>query len=128
MGKRAESRAEQRTPEEFLPLTPAVFHILIALGDGESHGYAIMQDVLAKTGGSVRLSAGTLYGAVSRLLDDGLIEELEERPDPEMDDTRRRYYRLSNLGGRVLHAESNRLTELVRSARATKAIRKLRTV
>jgi DNA-binding PadR family transcriptional regulator len=74
----------------------------------------------------VRLSAGTLYGAVSRLLDDGLIEELEERPDPENDDTRRRYYRLSSLGGRVLHAESNRLTELVRSARATKAIRKLR--
>ena len=128
MGKRAASKTEQSAPEEFLPLTPAVFHILVALGDGESHGYAIMQDVLAKTGGAVRLSAGTLYGAVSRLLEDGLIEELEERPDPEMDDTRRRYYRLSNLGSRVLHAESNRLTELVRTARATRAIRKLRTV
>jgi len=128
MGKRMTSKEGTRAPEGFLPLTPAVFHILVALGDGESHGYAIMQDVLAKTGGSVRLSAGTLYGAVSRLLEDGLIEELEERPDPEMDDTRRRYYRLSNLGGRVLHEESNRLTELVRSARATRAIRKLRTV
>jgi DNA-binding PadR family transcriptional regulator len=128
MAKRAASKTDQKTPEEFLPLTPAVFHILIALGDGESHGYAIMQDVLAKTGGAVRLSAGTLYGAVSRLLEDGLIEELEERPDPAMDDTRRRYYRLSNLGSRVLHAESNRLTELVRTARATRAIRKLRTI
>src|SRR5712671_1284461 len=126
MGKRAASKAEQKTPEEFLPLTPAVFHILVALGDGESHGYAIMQDVLAKTGGSVRLSAGTLYGAVSRLLGDGLIEESEERPDPEMDDTRRRYYRLSDLGSRVLAAETNRLTALIRSARATKAIRKMR--
>jgi len=128
MGKRPTSKGEQKAPEEFLPLTPAVFHILVALGDGDAHGYAIMQDVLAKTGGSVRLSAVTLYGAVSRLLEDGLIEELEERPDPEMDDTRRRYYRLSNLGSRVLHEESNRLTELVRSARATRAIRKLRTV
>jgi DNA-binding PadR family transcriptional regulator len=128
MGKRPASKTEQSAPEQFLPLTPAVFHILVALGDGESHGYAIMQDVLAKTGGAVRLSAGTLYGAVSRLLEDGLIEELDSRPDPEMDDARRRYYRLSNLGGRVLHAESNRLTELVRTARATRVIRKLRTV
>ena len=126
MNKRAAPQPEQKAPEDFLPLTPAVFHILVALGDGESHGYAIMQDVLARTGGSVRLSAGTLYGAVSRLLDDGLIEESEERPDPEMDDTRRRYYRLSDLGSRVLAAETNRLTALIRSARATRAIRKMR--
>src|SRR5947208_16097317 len=119
MGKKA-------APEEFLPLTPAVFHILVALGDGESHGYAIMQNVRTRTGGAVRLSAGTLYGAVSRLLDDGLIEESEERPDPEMDDTRRRYYRLSNFGSRVLAAETRRLSELLRAARATKAIRKMR--
>lgn len=126
MGKRPVSKSGQKPPEEFLPLTPAVFHILVALGDGEAHGYAIMQDVLARTQGSVRLSAGTLYGAVSRLLDDGIIEECEERPDPEMDDTRRRYYRLSDLGGRVLAAEANRLTDLLRAARATKVIRKLR--
>ena len=126
MGKRPASKSEQKQPEEFLPLTPAVFHILVALGDGEAHGYAIMQDVLARTQGSVRLSAGTLYGAVGRLLDDGIIEECEERPDPEMDDTRRRYYRLSDLGGRVLAAEANRLTDLLRAARATKVIRKLR--
>jgi DNA-binding PadR family transcriptional regulator len=126
MEKHGVSKSEKKAPEEFLPLTPAVFHILVALGDGESHGYAIMQDVFARTDGSVRLSAGTLYGAVSRLLDDGIIEESEERPDPEMDDARRRYYRLSNLGSRVLVAEANRLTDLVRAARATKAIRKLR--
>jgi DNA-binding PadR family transcriptional regulator len=125
MARRA-SKAEQKAPEDFLPLTPAVFHILVALGDGEAHGYAIMQDVLKRTGGAVRLSAGTLYGAVSRLLDDGLIEEAEERPDPELDDTRRRYYRLTELGSRGLLAETKRLTELLRSARATKVVRKMR--
>src|SRR5262245_155812 len=123
---RHSSKAEQKAPEDFLPLTPAVFHILVALGDGEAHGYAIMQDVLKRTGGAVRLSAGTLYGAVSRLLDDGLIEEAEERPDPEQDDTRRRYYRLTDLGSRVLVAETRRLAELLRSARATKVVRKMR--
>ena len=126
MTRRAASGAEQKSPEAFLPLTSAVFHILVALGDGEAHGYAIMQGVLARTDGSVRLSAGTLYGAVSRLLDDGLIEESEERPDPSMDDTRRRYYRLTELGGRVLAAETNRLSDLLRAARATRVIRKMR--
>src|SRR5262245_13486426 len=125
MAKRTAARM-QKAPEDFLPLTPAVFHILVALGDGEAHGYAIMQDVLARTDGNVRLSAGTLYGAVSRLLDEGLIEESDERPDPEMDDTRRRYYRLSDLGSRVLVGETQRLTDLVRAARATKAVRKMR--
>ena len=126
MGKRAASKVEQKAPEEFLPLTPAVFHILVALGDGEAHGYAIMQNVLTRTGGTVRLSAGTLYGAVSRLLEGGLITELEERPDPEMDDTRRRYYRLTDLGSRVLAAEVHRLSDLIRVARSTKAIQKMR--
>jgi DNA-binding PadR family transcriptional regulator len=126
MAKRMSAKEETRAPAEFLPLTPAVFHILVALGDGESHGYAIMQNVLARTGGTVRLSAGTLYGAVSRLLEDGLIEESEERPDPEMDDTRRRYYRLSDLGSRVLAAEIHRLSDLIRAARATKAVQKMR--
>jgi DNA-binding PadR family transcriptional regulator len=125
MAKRPTSKVDN-PPEAFLPLTPAVFHILVALGDGEAHGYAIMQDVVERTDGAVRMSAGTLYGAVSRLLDDGLIEESEQRPDPEMDDTRRRYYRLSDLGSRVLVAETKRLTELVRAARATRVVRKMR--
>ena len=119
---------KEKPPEEFLPLTPAVFHILVALGNGEAHGYAIMQDVSQRTSGVVRLSAGTLYGAISRLLDDGVIEESEERPDPEMDDTRRRYYRLTDLGSRVLAAETKRMMELVRAARATKAIKEMRPV
>jgi len=126
MPRRATPTPELKPPEAFLPLTPAVFHILVALGDGEAHGYAIMQDVLQRTGGSVRLSAGTLYGAVSRLLDDGLIEESEERPASDEDDARRRYYRLSDLGVRVLSSETQRLSDLLRSARATKAIRKMR--
>ena len=112
--------------DSILPLTPAVFHILIALADGETHGYAIMQEVSRRSGGSVRLGPGTLYGAISRLLEDGLIEESDERPDPEMDDTRRRYYRLTNFGGRVLAAETERLAGLVRAARSTKVIRKLK--
>lgn len=126
MPRRATPNAEEKPPEDFLPLTPAVFHILVALGNGEAHGYAIMQDVLERTRGSLRLSAGTLYGAISRLLDEGLIEESEERPDPEMDDTRRRYYRLSDFGSRVFAAEAKRLQELLRAARATKAMRKMR--
>jgi DNA-binding PadR family transcriptional regulator len=125
MARRAVPKTE-KPPEEFIPLTPAVFHILLALADGEAHGYAIMQDVADRTKGAVRMSAGTLYGAVSRLLDDGLIEESEERPDPELDDTRRRYYRLTDLGSRVLIAETKRLSELVRAARATRVVRKMR--
>src|SRR5437660_1158139 len=115
-----------RPVEDLLPLTPAVFHILITLADGEAHGYAIMQEVGRRSGGVVRLGPGTLYGAISRLLEDGIIEESEERPDPEMDDTRRRYYRLTKFGGRVLAAETDRLTDLVKVARSTKVVRKLR--
>ncbi len=126
MPKRKQPRSDERQPEQLLPLSPPVFHILVALADGEAHGYAIMRDVGKRSEGSVRLGAGTLYGAISRLLDDGLIEESEERPDPEMDDTRRRYYRLTHFGGRVLAAETQRLSELVRAARATKVIRKMR--
>src|SRR5215468_6534419 len=107
--------------KNFLPLTPAVFHILLTLADGEAHGYAIMQEVSRRSGGTVRLGPGTLYGAISRLLDAGLIEESEERPDPEMDDTRRRYYRLTRRGSETLAVETERLAELVRAARSTKA-------
>lgn len=109
-----------------LPLTPAVFHILLTLADGEAHGYAMMQEVARRSGGTVRLGPGTLYGAISRLLEDGIIEESEERPDPDMDDTRRRYYRLTRLGERVLLAETERLSDLVKAARSTKAVRKLK--
>ena len=126
MTKQTKSNLQEKPPESFLPLTPAVFHILLTLADGEAHGYAMMQEVVRRSGGSVRLGPGTLYGAISRLLEDGIIEESEERPDPEMDDTRRRYYRLTKLGGRVLAAETERLADLVRAARSTKAVRKLK--
>ena len=86
--------------ESHLPLPPAVFHILVAVADRERHGYAIMQDVIARTDGKLRLSPGTLYGSIKRMLQDGLIEELEERPDPEHDDTRRRYYRITRVRAR----------------------------
>jgi len=124
--KRKEPTLNERPPEEFLPLTPAVFHILVALADGEAHGYAIMQEVSARSRGSVRLGAGTLYGAINRLLQDGLILESEERPDPAMDDSRRRYYRLTDFGGRVLAAETKRMADLVRAARSTNAVRKMK--
>ena len=126
MTKQTRSNLPEKPVESFLPLTPAVFHILLTLADGEAHGYAMMQEVARRSGGTVRLGPGTLYGAVSRLLEDGIIEESEERPDPEMDDTRRRYYRLSKLGSRVLAAETERLAELVKAARSTKAVRKLK--
>jgi DNA-binding PadR family transcriptional regulator len=126
MNKQAKPNVSEKPIESYLPLTPAVFHILLTLADGEAHGYAVMQEVTRRSGGSVRLGPGTLYGAVSRLLEDGIIEESEERPDPEMDDTRRRYYRLTKLGSRVLAAETERLADLVKAARSTKAVRKLR--
>jgi DNA-binding PadR family transcriptional regulator len=103
--------------ENYLPLTPAVFHILLALSDGEKHGYAIMRIVKETTQGSMVLGPGTLYGAVKRLLRDNLITESDYRPDPAIDDARRRYYALTDLGRRVLVAESQRLADLVEFAR-----------
>jgi DNA-binding PadR family transcriptional regulator len=100
------------------PLPPAVFQILVALADQDRHGYAIMQDVAARTGGQMKLSPGTLYGSIKRMLEEGLIEELEERPDPDEDDERRRYYRLTRSGREVAEAEAARLTTLLRQARA----------
>ncbi len=100
--------------ESFLPLKPHWFHVLLSLADQEQHGYAIMQEVLERTGGKVRLWPATLYGTLKRLIDADLIAESDERPAPEMDDARRRYYRLTALGRRVLAAESARLEELVR--------------
>jgi DNA-binding PadR family transcriptional regulator len=101
-----------------LPLPPATFHILIALVREDRHGYAIMQDVEARTSGELRLSAGTLYRTIQRLLEQGLIRETRDRPAPELDDERRRYYRITPLGEAAARAEARRMTELVRMARA----------
>jgi DNA-binding PadR family transcriptional regulator len=105
-------------PESFLPLTPAVFHVLLSLADGERHGYAIMQSVAETTEGRISMGPGTLYGTIKRLLESRLIEESNSRPDPELDDERRRYYRLSGLGREVVCAESKRYAALLRVARA----------
>ena len=99
------------------PLTPAVYHILLALTDGEKHGYAIMNDVEVQTRGQLKMGPGTLYGCIKRMLTSGLIEEAEERPDPNLDDERRRYYRLTALGTRIVSAESERLAAAVAVAR-----------
>ncbi|HLI70564.1 MAG TPA: PadR family transcriptional regulator [Ktedonobacteraceae bacterium] len=111
-------KQKEQAPEAMLPLTPAVFHILLALADGEKHGYGIMKEVAQRTEGGMRMGPGTLYGSLGRMLDSGLIEVSEERPDPEMDDERRRYYRLTSFGLRVAEAESRRLDQLLRVARA----------
>ena len=100
-----------------LPLTPAVFHILLALADQDRHGYAIILDIAGRTGGAMRLGTGTLYTAMARLLEQGLIEESDERPDEDEDDERRRYYRLTSYGRDVANAEARRLATLVRMAR-----------
>src|SRR6266852_1033639 len=100
-------------PETYLPLKPHWFHVLLSLTSQEQHGYGIMQEVLERTSGKVRLWPATLYGTLKRLIDAELIEESDERPAPELDDARRRYYRLTSLGRRVLAADSHRLQELV---------------
>jgi len=108
----------QRESRPALPLAPAVFQILVALADQDRHGYAIMQDVAARTDGAMKLSPGTLYGSIKRMLEEGLIVELDERPDPDEDDERRRYYRLTPDGRTAAQAEADRLTTLLRQARA----------
>lgn len=104
-------------PESFLPLTPAVFNILLALADGEKHGYGIMLEVEENTNGQMQMGPGTLYGSIKRLLKAGLIDESEERPDAELDDERRRYYKLTNIGRRTLRLEAERLAAQVGVAR-----------
>jgi len=107
-----------REAQSFLPLQPATFHILLALAAEDRHGYAISIDVAERTGGAVRLSAGTLYRSIQRMLEEGLIVEPRERPAPEDDDERRRYYRITALGAAVARAEARRLADLVKMARA----------
>jgi DNA-binding PadR family transcriptional regulator len=120
------SQREQRA-EPPLPLTPAMFHVLVALSDGEKHGYAILKEVAEQTRGEVRLSAGTLYGIIKRLLAEGMIVECDERPAPELDDSRRRYYRLTHWGRQVAGAEAERLEKLISMARVKRLLKNLRT-
>ena len=108
--------------DELLPLTPAVTHILLALADKERHGYEIMKEVAAMTDQQIKMGPGTLYGTVKRLLAARLIVESDERPDPAMDDQRRRYYRLTALGRRVLGAEARRLVNLVSVAQGKRVL------
>jgi len=106
-------------PDDLLPLPPATFHILLSLAVEDRHGYAIIQDVATRTGGAVKLSAGTLYRSIQRMLEQDLLEELRTRPAPEDDDERRRYYRITPFGEAVARAEARRLTNLVKLAKAT---------
>jgi len=110
--------------ERYLPLTEPVFHVLLALADGDKHGYAILKEVAERTGGKVQLSSGTLYAIIKRLLTDGLIEEIEDRPTH--DDERRRYYRLTQFGRQVAAAEAERMEQLLFAAKEKRLIRKLR--
>jgi DNA-binding PadR family transcriptional regulator len=107
-----------KSPQDVLPLTPPVFHILLSLADEERHGYGIMQDVAEQTEGALQLGPGTLYGCLKRMLAAGLVEESEERPDPALDDERRKYYRMTAFGKRVVRAEAQRLAGAVTVAMA----------
>ena len=104
-------------PASLLPLPPVTFHILLALAEEDRHGYAIIQDVAMRTAGEVKLSAGTLYRSIQRMLEQGLVVEPRERPAPEDDDERRRYYRITKFGIEVAKAEARRLSQLVKYAR-----------
>lgn len=118
------TRRDAPDPLSFLPLTPVVFEILLSLADEERHGYSIIREVGARTGAPLR--PGTLYRALGRLLDDGLVEELDERPDPGLDDERRRYYRMTTLGREVARAEARRLQDQVAHARARRLLKGVR--
>jgi DNA-binding PadR family transcriptional regulator len=117
--------SDQLNPDALLPLPTAAFHILVALADGDRHGYAIMQDIAERTGGKIRMSPGTLYGAISRLLEQGLISELRDAGQPG-DDDRRRCYRVTAFGRAVATAEARRMSDMLRQARATGLIPKLK--
>ncbi len=118
-------RYSPRNPDEMVPLTPAVFHILLSLADGERHGYSIMRDIAAHTKGKLRLGPATLYRSIKHLVEDGLIEESDVRPDPALDDERRHYYRLTEPGRQVVVAEIRRLEEALAVARTRQGLRGL---
>jgi DNA-binding PadR family transcriptional regulator len=113
------SREDEPRPENFLPLHRDTFHVLVSLADSDRHGYSILLDVAERTSGALRFSPSSLYASIKRLLHQGLIEELAERPDPDEDDERRRYYRLTRLGRKVAEIEARRLEQLLADARAT---------
>lgn len=116
----------QSQPAQFLPLTPAVFHILLVLADEDRHGYDIMREIASATDGKIQMGPGTLYGTIKRMLRVGLITEIDERPDPALDDSRRRYYRLTLMGQRVLAAEVERLAQLVAIAQRKDLLNSMR--
>jgi DNA-binding PadR family transcriptional regulator len=103
-------------PKDLLPLSPTLFHLLLALGEGERHGYALKREIARRTNGSINPGAGVLYGTINRMLEEGLIEESDERPDAHLDDERRRYYRITPFGRLVAQAEAVRMRELVQIA------------
>lgn len=105
-----------------LGMSLAMFQVLLALSDGDKHGYAILKEIVRRTGGAVRLSPGTLYGIINRLLNEGLVVESRRRPDPSLDDERRRYYHLTDFGQQVARAEAERLQTLVAQARAKRLL------
>jgi DNA-binding PadR family transcriptional regulator len=113
------SSKDQSAAADLTPLSPAVFHILLSLGAGERHGYAIKREIAARTEGKLTLGPGVLYGSINKMLELGLIEESDERPDPHLDDERRRYYRITPDGRKVAQAEAVRMRELVQLAAAT---------
>ncbi|HTX33544.1 MAG TPA: PadR family transcriptional regulator [Bryobacteraceae bacterium] len=116
--------SKPQSPQDLLPLTPPVFHILLALAEGERHGYGIMQDVARQTGDQLQLGPGTLYGCLKRMLAARLVEESGERPDPALDDERRRYYRMTDLGRQAARAEAQRLAAAVNAARSRRLFSK----
>ena len=109
---------EQSSAAQLTPLSPAVFHILLCLGEGERHGYALKREIARRTSGTLNLGPGVLYGSISKMLELGLIEESADRPDPHLDDERRRYYRITTYGRKVAQAEAARMQDLVKLAAA----------
>src|SRR6185295_20155109 len=116
------SYSDPSGPGNLTPLSSAVFHILLSLGDGERHGYALKREISVRTGGKLKLGPGVLYGSINKMLELGLIEESDDRPDPHLDDERRRYYRITAYGCKVAQAEAARMRELVRLAAAKFAV------
>jgi DNA-binding PadR family transcriptional regulator len=110
------SSKDQPSPADLTPLSPAVFHILLSLAEGERHGYALKREISVRTGGKLKLGPGVLYGSIAKMLELGLIEESADRPDPHLDDERRRYYRITSYGRKVAQAEAARMRALVHLA------------
>jgi DNA-binding PadR family transcriptional regulator len=109
-------RQDHPDPSDLLPLSPTMFHLLVALSEGERHGYALKREIARQTDGKLNLGPGVLYGSINKMLERGLIEESDNRPDPHLDDERRRYYRITPFGRRVAHAEAARMKDLVQMA------------